>query len=190
MLLLAGFLLAATAIVAIGAFTAFDRANTQLTEIEHSPLVDLFLNTRDRSIDFFELVSQYDTAASVQAHLDGYLASQFQSAHQLSLDLNATLAGKATPSPRSEQVHFVTDMAGTDMYTTPSGDNLYSHDGAEMYTCAGLDPNADGTDDGLILDDDGTVIAAIVWLSVEGTGSSLEEYVVVDIPATTSPCVP
>jgi photosystem II stability/assembly factor-like uncharacterized protein len=182
MLLLAGFVISATAIVAIGAYTALQSGSTQLEERTNRPLVDLFLNTRGRAVDFFDTVTANDTALSVQNNIDGYLVSQYKTARSMSLQLNASLAGADEPAPYSEGSDFLADPDGdgTHEYATRVGDRLWSQHGAE---CFG-DMQYDGTDDGLITASDGRVLGAIFWLEVEGVDAELEEYVVIDVPDT------
>lgn len=198
MLLLAGFLIASTAIVAIGAYSALQRTETQVVEEQHSPMMDLFLNTRTRAIEFFGIVTGNSTFLSVDNEIDGYLASQYQTARSLSLDLNATLAARDTASPIEErstvtgELDFVDDDDPTKtwQYQTPESEKLWSHDGKELYTCSALtfDPTEPEASDGLITKDDGTVVGAIFWLEVSGPGGSLDEFIVIDIPSTRSPC--
>lgn len=177
MLLLAGFVISATAIIAIGAYTALQTGDTQVTTQTNRPLLDLFLNSRERAVEFFDLVSEYDTAGSVEDNLDGYLFSQHQTARSLSVQLNASLAGEDNLAPKSEEVHF-TD--GSNQYEWLTGEKLWSKDGRECYS--GL--TFDGTNDGLITKSDGTVVGAIFWLEVEGVDIELEEYIVIDVPST------
>lgn len=180
MLLLAGFLIAGTAIMAIGAYSVLQQTETQVTTQEHDAMLNLFLNTRDRAKAYFTLVSANDTAASVDHHLDGYLQSQYQTAHSLSLELNATLAGADTRAQLSERNNF-TDAAN--QYATDDGDPLWAIDGAECYSQVSYD----GNNDGLITDANGDVLAAIFWLKVQGIDASLEEYIIIDVPSTSGP---
>lgn len=193
MLLLAGFLIAATAIMAIGAFSAIERTESQLTVREHQTMLNLFMNTRERAQSYFQIVTPSDTASSVSQHLDGYLFSQFQTAQSLSLNLNATLAGDDTPAWDEEKYvnetgvfkpdrSFVRDLDGdgTREYATRTGDKLWSNDGSECYSSL----TYDGDNDGLITNAEGDVAAAIFWLKVESTDASLEEYIIIDVPGT------
>lgn len=194
MLLLAGFVISATAIIAIGAFTALQTGSTQLTERTNRPLVDLFLNTRTRAISFFDLVTENDTAHSVQDNLDGYLFSQHQTARSMSVQLNASLAGNDTIAPTNESAAFLDDHDndGTDEYANRSdasqGANdpdgkLWSHKGE---TCFG-GMEYDGTNDGLITTSEGKVVGAIYWIEVQGVDTELEEFIVIDVPGTSVP---
>lgn len=176
MLLLAGFLLAGTAIIALGALTVVQRSETQLTAQEHESMLGLFLNTRERAIDYFELVDANDTAISVEKHLQGYLASQFQTANSLNLDMNATLAGEDSRGDLSEG-----DFLSGGMYAThENGQDLWDVQGSTCYSGV----SDDGRDDGLITDEDGKVLAAIFWLNIDGLEAALEEYIVIDVPST------
>lgn len=179
MLLLAGFLLAATAIIALGALTMVERSETQMTAQEHQSMLNLFLNTRERAITYFELVDEHDNAASTTYNLEGYLASQFQTANTLNLDMNATVAGEDARSSLSEA--SFTD--GNDDYATVDGDPLWDVRGTACYSSVPFD----GEDDGLIMDDDGTVLAAIFWIRIEGIDAVLEEHIIIDVPATAPP---
>lgn len=180
MLLLAGFLIAGTALMAIGTYTVLQRTETQVQVQEHQSMLNLFLNTRSRAQAYFHIVTANDTAASVQFHLDGYLASQYQTANALSLRLNATLAGADTPSDLTEE-DFTRDLDGDGIeeYADPDTGNLWATDGSECYS--GIEE--DGTDDGLIVEG-GDVKGAIFWLEVQGTEAKLEEYVIIDVPST------
>lgn len=185
MLLLAGFVIAATAIIAIGAFTALQSGSTQIEERTNRPLVDLFLNTRERAVGFFDVVTANDTALSVQENIDGYLFSQYQTAHSMSLQLNASLVGADTTSPLQECPDFVRDADTVadctgNLYETTDGDDLWSQHGDECYS----NVEYDGTNDGLITADDGRVLGALFWLEVEGIDAVLEEEIVIDVPDT------
>lgn len=185
MLLLAGFLLAGTALMAIGAFTMLQRTETQITLQEHQSMLNLFLNTRDRAEAFFDVVSEHDTPGSVEDLLDGYLYGQFQTAQALSLDLNATLAGAGTVAPDSEY-DFTANLDGdsNDEYATRNGAKLWDNDGTECYS--NIEVDQDKEDDGLITHN-GKVIAAIFYLEVSGSDASLTEYVVIDVTDTSGP---
>ncbi len=178
MLLLAGFLLAATAIVALGALTMVQRSETQMTAQEHQSMLELFLNTRERAIDYFELVDKQDNAQSTAHHLNGYLASQFQTAKTLNLDMNATLASADARSTLSEE-----DFINGNMYATPEGDPLWDARGTTCYNSV----EDDEENDGLITNEDGEVLGAIFWLRIEGIDAVLEEYIIIDVPATEPP---
>lgn len=190
MLLLAGFLLAGTAIIALGAFAALQRTETQVNVAEHQSMLNLFLNTRSRAKAYFNLVSPSDTASSVDHHLDGYLASQFQTAHSLSLQLNATLAGADSAALKTECAAFLDHTQSTCPsnptsynYATPTNGKLFNIDGGECYS--GL--SYDGSNDGLITDSNGDVMAAIFWLKVQSSDTMLEEYLIIDVPALDAP---
>lgn len=182
MLLLAGFLLAATAIIALGALTMVQRSETQMTAQEHQSMLELFLNTRERAIDYFELVDEDDNAESATYHLDGYLASQFQTANALNLDMNATLVSADARSDLSE-VDFTDDQE--DYYKTPEGNPLWDVRGTTSFS----DVCYDEDDDGLLMNDQ-EVLGAIFWVRIEGIDAVLEEYIVIDVPATEPPTDP
>lgn len=178
MLLLAGFLLAATAIIALGALTMVQRSETQMTAQEHQSMLNLFLNTRERAIEYFELVDENDNADSVEYHVRGYLASQFQTANTLNLDLNATLADVDARASLSEA-----DFVDAGTYATVDGGDLWDSLGTTCYSSI----DDDGEDDGLITTDDGDVLGAIFWIRIEGIDAVLEEYLIIDVPATEPP---
>jgi hypothetical protein len=180
MLLLAGFLLAGAAIMAVGAMTMLQRSETQITAQEHRAMFDLFLNTRDRAVDYFDIVTEHDTATSVDDQLRDYLESQFRTARALSMDMNATLAGADEPGSLDETDYTATPSSpsGAD-YEDPDSGDLWDTDGAQCYSGISYDDQNDG-----LVTEDGTVQAAVFWLSVQGTGASLEEFVVIDVPST------
>jgi photosystem II stability/assembly factor-like uncharacterized protein len=182
MLLLAGFVISATAIMAIGAYSALQSGSTQLEERSNRPLVDLFLNTRSRAVNFFGMVTSNDTALSVQENLDGYLFSQYQTARSLSLEMNASLAGADAQAPLNESAAFTSDLDGdgTREYVDRRGNLLWSHRGGECF--GGTE--YDGDNDGLVTADDDRVLGAIFWLKVEGVDAELQEYVIIDVPDT------
>lgn len=182
MLLLAGFVISATAIVAIGAYTALQSGDTQVAERSNRPIVDLFLNTRQRAIDFFGLVTANDTAISVEQNLDSYLFAQYQTARSMSLQLNASLAGNGTDSPKNEYDHFLVDHDGdnTFEYANLRGNKLWAQSGRACFGGTAYD----GTGDGLITDSDGTVLGAIFWLEIEGVDTTMEEYIAIDVEST------
>lgn len=179
MLLLAGFVISATAIVAIGAYTALQSGSTQVAERTNRPVVDLFLNTRERATSFFDVITAEDTAVSVHQNLDGYLFSQYQTANSMSLELNASLAKEDSAAPKDETAF----LNATSHYVDLAGDPLWSQHGEECFGAM----TDDGTNDGLITDDDGRVLAAIFWIEVESVDAELEEYVVIDVPDTEPP---
>lgn len=183
MLLLAGFLLAGAAIMAIGAMTMVQRSETQLSAQEHQSMFNLFTNTRDRAITYFEVVDVRDTAASVDEHLDGYLQSQFQTARALSMDLNATLAGPDTRASMDETDFLDNPSGPSGPYQDPDGGNLWDTKSRDCYSSVSYD----GKNDGLITNSNGKVLGAIFWLKLEASGASLEEFVVIDVPSTNAP---
>lgn len=187
MLLLAGFVISATAIVAIGTYTALQTGSTEITQRANRPLLDLFLNTRERAIDFFDLVTTNDTAISVDVNLDHYLYSQYQTARSLSIQLNASLAGTDTDAPEKECLAFSEVTASGDCSTASNANYvsrtegpLWSDDGRDCYSSL----TYDGDNDGIITDANDQVVGAIFWLKVEGADTSLEEYVIIDVPET------
>lgn len=185
MLLMAGFVISATAIVAIGTYTALQSGTTQVAERTNRPLVELFLNTRERAVEFFDLVTEDDTTESVERNLHAYLASQRDNARSMSIELNASLAGGDEISPKAECPRFVdaagaSDCSTSDAYVAPLDAKLWDQDGGECFS--GLPYDDDN--DGLVTASDGTILGAIFWLKVEGVDTTLEEYVLIDVPGT------
>lgn len=180
MLLLAAFILAAALTISVGTYTVLQRGETQVVKAQGEDMVDLFLNTRSRAIGYFGVVSPDDNNASIQRHLDGYLSGQHRTAQTLSMDLNASLAGSGTDVPKESWELFTCG----DGNCTDGGDDDYdlvSHDGAEDYS----DCTYDGANDGLIVDDDGKILAAILWIRVLAPQGELQEVIVIDVPDTT-----
>jgi len=186
MLLMAGFLLSATAIVAIGSMMVLQSTETQLAEEQSDPMVKLFLNTRERSIDFFQQITANDTPTSIERQLDEYLYAQYETAQSLSLDLNTSLAANDTAAPLNEYDDFThpgglgTDQVDGREYATLDDRELRAQNNGECYGALPYD----GTGDGIIEDTNGDVVGAILWLEIEGPESSLEEYITVDVPDT------
>ncbi len=178
MMLLAGFILAATLIVSVGTYTVLQRAETQVVRAQSEDMVDLFLNTRGRTIDYFDVISADDNNASIEAQLDGYLSGQYRTARSLSLDLNASLAAEGSDVPLEHWENASCtggDCTAGDTYA------LEAHDGSEDYSVCVYD----GTSDGLITNDDGKILAAILWIRVLAPQAELEEVIVIDVPETT-----
>ncbi|MDX1611533.1 MAG: hypothetical protein R3185_04130 [Candidatus Thermoplasmatota archaeon] len=178
MLLLAGFILAGAVIIAVGTYSVLERNRGRVIQAQHEPMVDLFLNTRDRAIQFFDTVSEFDTPGSVENNLEGYLVGQHATARNLALELNATLAGSNSPAPTEDEEAARVD-GGTGKYA-----GLTSHDGNHDYSCV----DDDGVDDGLITDGDGTVYAAILYLRVLAPNGDITETLVIDVAATDPGC--
>lgn len=185
MLLLAGFILAATVILSVGTYTVLQRAETDVVRAQSEDMIDLFLNTRKRTIDYFSIVSPQDNNASLEAQLDAYLAGQYRTARSLSLDLNASLAGAGSDAPvEHTEINSCPETDGFD--TTDHCEegtttyNVDAYDGAESYKVCEFD----GNDDGLITNDDGKILAAILWIRVLAPQGELEEVIVVDVEQT------
>ena len=175
LLLLAGFLLAGAAIVAIGTLQIVERTETQVLTAERTGMVDMFFNARNRATTFFQSIVAEDTALSVPALLDDYMASQHINARQLSLELNATLASAGSLAPNDEAAH----VSGGD-YAKPGGGTLCATGGSPCYTGIAYD----GQNDGLITDVNGRVLAAIFWLEVRGPDGVIFETIIIDVPST------
>lgn len=171
LLLLAGFLLAGAAIIAIGTLHVVKRTEVQVVEESRSSMVDLFVNSRTRSIEFFSTVVTEDTPTVVEARLDDYLGSQYRTARALALELNATLAadGSITPDDKRE-----------DQYVSGGFYTVCSYDDTVCYTTVPYD----GVNDGLILDSSGRVLAAIFYLEVRAPNTIISEVLVIDVPST------
>lgn len=185
MMLLAGFILAATLIVSVGTYTVLQRAETQVVRAQNTDMVDLFLNTRGRTIDYFDVISAEDNNASIEAQLDGYLSGQYRTARSLSLDLNASLAAEGSDVPAEDleiascpETDSDPDTENCEEGTTTY--NLEAYDGSEDYSVC----EYDGTPDGLITNDDGKILAAILWIRVLAPQAELEEVIVIDVPET------
>lgn len=185
MLLLAGFILATTLIVSVGTYTVLQRAETQVVRAQSEDMVDLFLNTRSRTIDYFGIISPKDNNASIEAHLEGYLSGQYRTARSLSLDLNASLASQGSDVPAEHLEIASCPETDSDPATANCEEgtvkyNIDAYDGAESYK----DCTYDGINDGLITNDDGKILAAILWIRVLAPQAELEEVIVIDVPHT------
>lgn len=173
MLVLAAFLLAAAAIVAIGSITLVNRTHNDVIEAQSVTFANQFLDAREEAIAYVQRTWTPDPNATLGKRLQTHLNSLFADPLGATLQIRVELAGNTSLAGRVEH-----DGSDADL-VDEAGE--YLDPVCEVLSCA-TPLLYDGAGDGFVHDADGTTLAALVWLEVSADRGFINELLVVPAP--------